>query len=94
MSRKNKDRSESFEGSRRKQEHLDLSLNGDVEGGILSAGFERYRFIHQALPELDLDSIDTGISIFGRKLSAPLMISPMTGGTEGSGRLNMRLAEE
>jgi len=82
MARISKDYSKSSEGSRRKQEHLDLSLNGDVEGGIVSTGFERYRFIHQALPELDLDSIDTGTSIFGRKLSAPLMISPITGGTE------------
>ena len=93
MSGKSKDCSESSEESRRKQEHLDLSHNGDMENRILSAGFQRYRFIHQALPELDFDSIDTGISIFGRKLSAPLMISPITGGTEGGGKLNLRLAE-
>jgi isopentenyl-diphosphate delta-isomerase len=80
-------------GSRRKEEHLDLSLNGDVENGVLSAGFENYRFIHQALPEIDFDSIDTGISIFGKKLSAPLMISPITGGTIGGGRFNIKLAE-
>lgn len=93
MARISKDQSKSPKGSRRKQEHLDLSIDGDMENEILSAGFERYRFIHQALPELDLDSIDTGTSIFGRKLSAPLMISPITGGTEGGGKLNMKLAE-
>jgi len=60
---------------------------------MLSTGFENYRFIHQALPEQDLDSIDTGTSIFGKKLSAPLMISPITGGTSKGGRLNTRLAE-
>ena len=80
-------------GSRRKKEHLDLSLNGDVENGVLSAGFENYRFIHQALPELSFDSVDTGASIFGKKLSAPLMISPITGGTIGGARLNIKLAE-
>ena len=78
---------------RRKEEHLDLSLNGDVENGAVSSGFEDYRFIHQALPELDFDKIDTGISIFGKKLTAPLMISPITGGTAGGGRLNLRLAK-
>ncbi|MCJ7471853.1 MAG: type 2 isopentenyl-diphosphate Delta-isomerase [Actinobacteria bacterium] len=93
MTKKRKKLIESSEGSRRKEEHLDLSLNGDVENGGLSPGFENYRFIHQALPELNFDSIDTGINIFGRKLSAPLMISPITGGTMGGGRLNIRLAE-
>ena len=93
MTEKRKKLIESSGGSRRKEEHLDISLNGDIENGGLSPGFENYRFIHQALPELNFDSIDTGISIFGRKLSAPLMISPVTGGTMGGGRLNIRLAE-
>ncbi len=89
-------RKKSIDGSgsrRRKEEQLNLSLNGDVENGIVSPGFENYRFIHQALPEIDFDNIDTGISIFGKKLSAPLMISPITGGTLGGGKLNMRLVE-
>ncbi|MES0342239.1 MAG: type 2 isopentenyl-diphosphate Delta-isomerase [Candidatus Humimicrobiaceae bacterium] len=90
---KRKKRAENSEGSKRKEEHLDLSLNGDVENGIVFPGFENYRFIHQALPELDFNSIDIGTNIFGKKLSAPLMISPITGGTMGSGRLNMRFAE-
>ena len=93
MKEKRKDHIKSSEGSRRKEDHLDISLNGDVENRMLSTGFENYRFIHQALPELDLDSIDTGTSMFGKKLSAPLMISPITGGTSEGGRLNTRLAE-
>jgi len=93
MIEKRKKHTGSTGGSKRKEEHLDMSLNGDVGNGILPAGFENYRFIHQALPELDLDRIDTGTSIFGKSLSAPLMISPITGGTTGGGRLNMRLAE-
>jgi isopentenyl-diphosphate Delta-isomerase len=90
---KRKKRAENSEGSKRKEEHLDLSLNGDVENRIVFPGFENYRFIHQALPELDFNNIDIGTNIFGKKLSAPLMISPVTGGTMGSDRLNMRFAE-
>ncbi len=92
MTEKRINQSNSSEGSRRKEDHLDISLNGDVENRMLSTGFENYRFIHQALPELDLDSINTGTSMFGKKLSAPIMISPITGGTMAGGRLNMRLA--
>jgi len=37
---------------RRKREHLRISLEEDVGFRNLTSGFERYRFIHQALPEL------------------------------------------
>ena len=53
---------------------------------------EKYRFIHQALPELDLEVIDTEINLFSHKLSAPILISSMTGGTEQAGTINRKLA--
>jgi len=81
-----------MEDSRRKKEHLELSLNGDMENGSISAGFGDYCFIHQALPDLSLDDINTGIEIFGKKLDAPIMISPITGGTRDGRILNRRLA--
>jgi len=59
---------------RRKQEHLNIVLNEDVEFKKVSTGFEDYQFIHQALPEIDLDSIDLSTSLFGKKLKAPLII--------------------
>jgi isopentenyl-diphosphate delta-isomerase len=50
-------------------------------------------FIHEALPELDLEEVDTSLNLFGRRLQAPILVSSMTGGTKDAGSINMRLAE-
>jgi isopentenyl-diphosphate delta-isomerase len=76
----------------RKSDHIKINLEKDVRSG-LTTGLERYHFIHEALPELDLDSVDTSLTLFGKKLSAPILISSMTGGTELAGEINQRLAE-
>jgi isopentenyl-diphosphate Delta-isomerase len=78
--------------TKRKKEHLEISLKGDMENEEITSGFEEYRFVHNALPELDADSIDTGIEVSGKKLAAPLMIAPITGGTGDGGVINRRLA--
>ena len=77
----------------RKKQHLDISLNCNIQSKKISTGFERYYFIHQALPEIDLDEIDLSTSIFGKNLNIPLMISPLTGGIEESDRINEKLAK-
>ncbi|MDO9585708.1 MAG: alpha-hydroxy-acid oxidizing protein, partial [Syntrophales bacterium] len=59
----------------------------------VSTGFEDYQFIHQALPEIDLDSVDLSTSLFGKKLKAPLIISAMVGGIEEARRINHNLAQ-
>ena len=76
----------------RKADHIRINLEENVQFPRLTTGLERYRFHHQALPELNLEDIDTGLRLFGRRLSAPLLISSMTGGTEQAGELNRRLA--
>lgn len=78
--------------SDRKREHLELSLDGDVENKVITSGFEEYLFIHNSLPEIDFDQIDTSTEIFGKRLDAPIIISPITGGTGKAGMLNRRLA--
>jgi len=78
---------------RRKQEHLNIVLNEEVEFKKVSTGFEDYQFIHQALPEIDLDSVDLSTSLFGKKLKAPLIISGMVGGIEEARRINHNLAQ-
>lgn len=77
----------------RKREHIDAVLNEDVSSKGLTTGFEDYRFDHLALPEIDLDAVDTTTTLFGKKLAAPLLISSMTGGTEIAHDINLRLAE-
>ena len=77
---------------KRKREHLDIALTGDVSPGSISKGFDAYRFVHQALPEIDLSSVDTSTQLFGRVLKAPLLISPMVGGIEEAATINRNLA--
>jgi isopentenyl-diphosphate delta-isomerase len=77
----------------RKADHIRVNLEENVDFPRLTTGLERYRFVHQALPELDLDAVDTSLALFGRTLRAPLLISSMTGGTERARELNLRLAE-
>lgn len=77
----------------RKSEHVRLCLEEEVSGVGVTTGFERYMFRHNALPETDFDAIDLKVSFLGRSLQAPLLISSMTGGSVGTGRINERLAE-
>jgi isopentenyl-diphosphate Delta-isomerase len=77
--------------SSRKSDHIRINLEEDVRSGI-TTGLERYRFLHQALPDLDLPSVDLSLDLFGRKLNAPLLISSMTGGTAEAAAINRTLA--
>ena len=74
-----------------KAHHIDACLTPAVEY-TKTAGFERYAFVNQALPEVALDAIDLTTSLCGKELAAPLMIAPMTGGVERAHELNRRLA--
>jgi isopentenyl-diphosphate Delta-isomerase len=76
----------------RKDDHIKINLEKDVRSALTS-GLENFHFTHEALPELDLDEVDTTLSLFGRKLQAPILVSSMTGGTEDAGDINMRLAK-
>ena len=60
----------------RKNDHIRINLDEDVRSG-LTTGLERYRFAHQALPELDLNAIDLSSNLFGREIQAPILISSM-----------------
>lgn len=75
-----------------KTHHIDACLTPAVEYQK-SAGFERYSFVNQALPEIALEDIDLSTSMCGKELDAPLMIAPMTGGVARALELNKRLAK-
>jgi len=76
----------------RKADHIRINLDEDVQFPTLTTGLEHFRFVHQALPELDLREVDTRVSLFGRQLSAPILISSMTGGTVEAEQINRNLA--
>ncbi len=76
----------------RKADHIRINLEEDVDSG-LTTGLERYRFVHQAVPELNLEAVELSQILFGRSLKAPILISAMTGGTDEAGAINRTLAE-
>lgn len=77
----------------RKADHIRINLEEDVRFPQTTTGLERYRFVHKALPELNLDDIDLTTSLLGKTLSAPILISSMTGGTDEARSINRTLAE-
>lgn len=76
----------------RKDDHIKINLERDVRSA-LTTGLEKVHFIHEALPELDLEEVDTRLNLFGKPLQAPILVSSMTGGTRDAGSINIRLAE-
>jgi isopentenyl-diphosphate delta-isomerase len=78
--------------SQRKSDHVRINLEEDVRSG-LTTGLEELRFQHTPLPELHLERITTESTFLGKSLSAPLLISSMTGGASDVTPINRRLAE-
>ena len=77
----------------RKRDHVELTVRKEVGFRSKSAGFEEWELKHNALPELDLSDLDTGVPFLGRRLAFPLMVSCMTGGYPEAEKINRTLAE-
>jgi isopentenyl-diphosphate delta-isomerase len=75
--------------TRRKIEHVNVALGHDLTAPQ-AASWADIRLIHQALPEVDLDEIDTSTDFLGKRLRAPIAISSLTGGHVAA--INARLA--
>ena len=76
--------------SDRKNNHIEVCLREDVRSR-LSSGFEKYRLIHNALPEADFGTFPIGTEFLGKPITAPFLISSMTGGTEYGEKINRAL---
>jgi isopentenyl-diphosphate Delta-isomerase len=77
----------------RKIDHIRIVLGEDVGAKGVVTGFAAYRLPHRALPELDLNDINTRTSFLGKLMAAPLLISSMTGGAQEAESINLALAE-
>jgi len=78
----------------RKNDHLRIAAEEPVE--LLPASgsvFSEIELVHHALPEIDLEEVDTRTTFLGKELKIPLMIGCMTGGTHEAETINRRLAE-
>ncbi|PVU75601.1 type 2 isopentenyl-diphosphate Delta-isomerase [Sulfolobus sp. SCGC AB-777_G06] len=78
--------------SNRKIEHVEICLYEKVEG-YTSTLLENVRLVHQSLPGFSLSDVDTSIMFLKKRMSAPIIVTGMTGGTPELGRLNGLIAE-
>jgi isopentenyl-diphosphate Delta-isomerase len=76
----------------RKQSHLDLCIREDVEAKDKTTLFEEVELVHDALPDLAVEDVDTRVRWLGKELAAPLVITGMTGGTAEAFEVNRDLA--
>lgn len=76
----------------RKKDHVELTVTDETQY-TQSSGFERFRFIHNALPEVNFSEVSTEATLLGRTFSFPLLISSMTGGYAGASPVNAIIAE-
>lgn len=79
------------EVKQRKLEHVNIALGQDVSAPQ-RANWQNIQFVHQALPEVDLEQIDTSVNFLGRTLRYPLFISSLTGGHPDVATINRNLA--
>lgn len=91
--------------TKRKKDHLRIALSGQSQVG--STGFEKYRFVHNALPEINFDDIDASTEFpclpagrptrpagrLDKKVNYPFFISCMTGGVAVGKKINRNLAK-
>jgi len=78
--------------SKHKEEHIKCCLEKDVESSK-KTGFEQFYLTNNPLPEINFDDIDVSSVFLGKKISAPFIISPMTGGAKLSTKINRNLAK-
>ncbi|MEX0846126.1 MAG: type 2 isopentenyl-diphosphate Delta-isomerase [Balneolaceae bacterium] len=76
----------------RKKDHVELTVTDGTQY-TQTTGFERYDFIHNALPEVNFEDVSTEARLLGRNFSFPLFISSMTGGYAEAGPVNSIIAE-
>lgn len=75
----------------RKKSHLSLALDTRVQAADRS-GLDRVSLRHDALPELDLASVDLSLPFRGKKLKTALFVSGMTAGHAAANLVNERLS--
>ena len=74
----------------RKEDHIRIaeSENVDTDHNY----WDDIQLIHQPLPEIDFDSIDTKVRFISHEINFPMVISSMTGGTDLAKKINYNLA--
>ena len=75
----------------RKADHINICLNDRIEPDYNY--WNDVKLIHEALPEIDYDDIDTSSNVLGRRLDFPFMVTAITGGFDGAKKINANIAK-
>src|SRR5438876_7933201 len=81
----------SDEVKKRKIEHVSIALGQDVSVAQ-RANSNDIQFVPPALPEVDLEKIDTSVTFLGHTLRYPIFMSSLTGGHPDVTSINRNLA--
>jgi isopentenyl-diphosphate Delta-isomerase len=76
----------------RKNEHLDIILGDRGRSAKSNSDFDEITFEHTALPEIDMEDIKIDTVFLNKPISAPLLVSSMTGGPVRATEINRNLA--
>jgi isopentenyl-diphosphate delta-isomerase len=76
----------------RKDEHISLALKPENEA-IEKNYFDSITLLHEALPEIDFNEIDTTVNIFDNKIKTPFIVSSITAGSKKSEKINLNIAK-
>ena len=77
----------------RKKQHLEIVAKKEVQHKTKTTGLEEVELEYNCLPELNKEKIDLSTEFLGKKFSAPLMVSGMTGGAEEAKKINLLIAQ-
>ena len=75
----------------RKADHINICLEQKVSPDYRY--WDDVKLIHEALPEVDYDDIETSAYVLGKRLEFPFIVTAITGGFEGAKKINANLAE-
>jgi isopentenyl-diphosphate delta-isomerase len=76
----------------RKKEGIVIPLTRNVQAKESSTYLQYVKLIHNALPEIDFDAVQTNQKFLGHHFKAPIIIDSMTGGTPEATKINSRLS--
>jgi len=78
---------------KRKEDHIRICVEKNVQVKNITNGFEDIYFIHKALPEIEKEKINTKTKVFEHTFTAPIIVGALTGGTPKAAKINAAIAE-
>ena len=75
----------------RKADHIEIALTKKVSPDYCY--WDDVKLMHEALPEIDPEDIDTRVNVLGKNLDFPFIVTAITGGFSGAKKINSNIAK-